>query len=77
MDATSQPILLNGALSAIVISILGLGLFEWDLATNMFPVWARILIVVSLFAHLIIRTSLTFISRKISEETDDHKHDIC
>ena len=74
MDAASQPIMLNVVLSVTVISVLGVGLFSWDLAARLFPVWARVLIVGGLFTHLSIRTLMTITSKDIVEEIEEQQN---
>ena len=71
MDVASQTIVVNSVLSATVIGMLGVGLFSWNLAATLFPVWIRILIVGSLFTHLIIRTIQTLLSQRDIDETKE------
>lgn len=71
MDVNFQTTLINLVLSAIVITILGVALFSWNLAVILFPFWLRVLIVGSLFTHLIIRNTQILLFQKNIKKTNE------
>ncbi|MFH1101915.1 MAG: hypothetical protein V1726_07770 [Methanobacteriota archaeon] len=71
MDDSTHTMTLTVVFSVLVISILGIWLFSWELTRSIIPEWARILIVISLFTHLFIRVSQqTLITRKIIKRSE-------